>query len=146
MIRGITKTEGSITVFHLKDNLDTQHVKAFARKIYDLMETGRIFLVLDLSQVDEVCLMGMVSISAIFNKCRQMGGALKIAGLTEPVRESFEETNLINTVEVFDNVLEAIKSFRSTNLLKTKSLSGSYFVEENQAFVPWERLQARNYN
>lgn len=146
MIRGITKTEGSITVFHLKDNLDTAHVKAFARKIHELLESGRIFLVLDLSQVEEICLLGLVSISNVFNKCRQVGGALKIAGLTNSVRESFEDTNLINTVEVYDNVLEAIKSYRSANLLKAKNLSGSFFDEEHQSFVPWDRLQARSYN
>lgn len=109
------------------------------------MESGRLFLVLDLSQVEEVCLLGMVSISAIFNKCRQEGGALKIAGLTEEVREAFEETNLINTIEVYENVLEAIKSFRSTNLLKARSYSGSFYVQENNSFVAWDRLQARNY-
>jgi len=146
MIRGITKTEGSITVFHLKDNLDTHHVKAFVRKIHDLMESGRIFLILDLSQVQEVCLLGMVSISNIFNKCRQQGGSLKISGLTTEVRECFEETNLINTIEIQENVLEAIKSFRSTNLLKAKNLSGSFYIEEENSFVPWDRLQARNYN
>lgn len=145
MIRGVTKTEGSITVFHPKDNLDTVHVKAFVKKIHELLDSGRLYLVLDLAEVEEICLLGMVSISTIFNKCRQMGGALKIASLTDEVHDAFLETNLINTVDVYDGVLDAIKSFRHENLLKAKTLSGSYFVQEKNSFVAWDRLPAGHF-
>lgn len=145
MIRSVTQNEGSITVFHLKENLSTEKVKDFTKKMHELIESGRIFISLDLSAVQEVCLLGLVSISSIFNRCRQAGGALKVVGLTPNVRKAFRETNLINTIEVFENSLEAIKSFRSKNLLKSKNLSGSFFIEEKQAFVGWDRLPVRSY-
>src|SRR5690606_37658174 len=105
MIRGVTKTEGSVTIFHLKDNLTPKKVKAFVQKSQDLIDSGRVNLILDLGSVHEICLMGLVSISSIFNKCRNAGGALKICSLTPEVRRAFRETNPINTVEVFDTAL-----------------------------------------
>lgn len=140
MIGGSTSAEGRITVFHLKDDLSPNRVKAFLKKMEDLLSEGRHHLVLDLASVNDVSLMGMVAISSIFNKCRQSGGALKIASITPLVRRSFRQTNLINTIEVYDDILEAVKSFKSQNLLRAKSFSGSFFLKDKQAFVGWDRL------
>lgn len=143
MISGTSQQEGRITVFHLKDDLVPSRVKAFLVKMEELLAEGRFFIVLDLSSVQEVSLMGMVAISSIFNKCRQAGGALKIAQLNPLVRRAFRQTNLINTVEVFDEVLEAVKSYRSQNLLKARQFSGSFFLKDRNAFVGWDRLSSQ---
>jgi len=145
MIRASTKQEGSATLFQLKDNLTTRKVKDFARRIQELIDSDRVHLIIDLSEVQEVCLLGLVAISSAFNKCRQNGGALKVCNLTTEVRQVFRETNLINTVEVFDTALDALKSFQSQNLLRSKKYSGSFYIEERNAFFGWDRLPpARN--
>jgi len=140
MINGESRQEGKITVFQLKEDLTTSKVKAFLKKMNQIIEVGHRFIILDLSKVDEVCLLGMVSISSIFNRCRQMGGALKISGLTPNVRKSFRQTNLINTIEVFDESIEAIKSFKTNNLLRSKHFSGSFYIKDSNSFVGWDRL------
>ncbi|MDB5038499.1 MAG: hypothetical protein JWQ35_2027 [Bacteriovoracaceae bacterium] len=140
MINGESKQEGKITIFQLRDDLTTSKVKAFLKKMNEIVELGHRFIVLDLSQVDEVCLLAMVSISSIFNRVRQSGGALKIVGLTPSVRRGFRQTNLINTIEVFDEALEAVKSFKSHNLLRSKHFSGSFFLKDSNSFVGWDRL------
>lgn len=140
MINGTSQTEGRITVFHLKDDLTPNRVKSFVRKMEELMSEDRKNLVLDLASVSDVSLIGMVAISSIFNKCRQAGGALKVACLTPLVRRAFRQTNLINTIEVYDEVLDAVKSFKSQNLLKSKTYAGSFFLKERSAFVGWDRL------
>lgn len=145
MIRSITQEEGSITVFHIKQDLQARHIKAFAIKLQELIDSGRHNLVIELSAVHEICLMGLVTISSFYNKCRQNGGSLKVACLNEEVRESFHDTNLINTIEVFSSVLEAIKSFQSTNLLRNRRYTGSFFLEDDQSFVAWDRLPVRSY-
>lgn len=140
MFYGETREEGKVTVFQLKTDLSAERVKSFVKKVNALLTEGRIYLVLDLHEVEEVSLLGMVAISSLFNKCRQAGGSLKIAGLTPTVRKAFRQTNLINTIEVFDEPIDALKSFRSQNLLKTKAYSGSFFLKEKNAFVGWDRL------
>lgn len=140
MIDGVARNEGKITVFHLKDDLTRENVKSFVIKMNELVEEGRVHLVLDLENVYEVSLLGMMAISYIFNRCRQAGGAFKIAQLTPPVRKGFRLSNLINTVEVYDDVIDAVKSFRSQNLLRSKHFSGSFFVKEKNAFFGWDRL------
>jgi anti-anti-sigma factor len=140
MIDGEARNEGRITVFQLKDDLTADRVKSFLKRIYDLLDEGRYYLVIDLSQVYEISLLGMVGLSSIFNRCRQNGGALKVAGLTPAVRKAFRNTNLINTIEVYDEVPDGVKSFRSQNLLRTKHFSGSFFLKDKNAFVGWDRL------
>lgn len=140
MIDGEARNEGRITVFQLKDDLSADRVKSFVKRIYSLLDEGRYHLVIDLSQVYEISLIGMVGLSSIFNRCRQNGGALKVSGLTPAVRKAFRGTNLINTIEVYEETMDAVKSFRSQNLLRTKHYSGSFFLKEKNAFVGWERL------
>lgn len=145
MIRSITKNEGSVTVFHLRENLEANRTKAFVKKLYDLIDGGRVHLILEMSHTKSVSLLGMVAISHLFNRCRQEGGSLKVANLTDGVRESFLESNLINTIEVYGSVVEALKSFRSHNLLKAKKYSGSFFMKDENSFVAWDRLPVGNY-
>jgi anti-anti-sigma factor len=140
MIKGEAKQEGKITVFHLRDDLTTSKSKAFLKKMDQLLEIGHRFIILDLAEVEEVCLLGMVCISSVFNRCRQLGGSLKIASLTPVVRRAFRNTNLINTIEVFEETIDAVKSFRSQNLLKSRQFSGSFFIKDSNSFVGWDRL------
>jgi hypothetical protein len=36
--------------------------------------------------------------------------------------------------------MDAVKSFRSHNLLKSKTFAGSFFIKEQNSFVGWDRL------
>lgn len=145
MIEGVSTTEGRITVFYLKTDLTADRVKDFLKKMDELLQEGRNYLVLDLSEVTETSLLAMVGLSSLFNKCRLAGGTLKVAGLTPRVRKAFRMTNLINTLEVFETTLDAVKSFRSHNLLKSKMYSGSFYLKDRNAFVGWERLPQNGY-
>lgn len=145
MIRAETKNEGNVTIFHLRENLNTRKVKDFTKKLNELIESGRCQIVLEMGNIEEICLMGMVAISSAFNRCRQAGGALKVAQLQPEVRRSFRETNLINTIEVFDNLLDAVKSYEGKNLLKAQRYSGSFYLNQTQSFVAWDRLPLGNY-
>ena len=140
MIKGESRQEGKVTVYQLREDLTTQNSKAFLKKMDQFIEAGHRYLIIDLSEVEEVCLLAMVCISSVANRCRQMGGALKVASLTPLVRRAFRMTNLINTVEVFEESLDAMKSFKSQNLLKSTQFSGSFFIKESNSFVPWDRL------
>jgi len=145
MIRSVTKSEGNVCVFHLKEDLPPKKVKSFLRKVSDLIDGGRVNIILDLSSVSEISTIGLVAISSLFNRCRSLGGSLKICSLTPPVRAEFRETNLINTVEVFDTPLEAMKAFHSQNLLKARNYSGSFYIENRNAFVAWDRIPMTEY-
>lgn len=144
MLKNNMQNLGKITVFHLNEDLPASRVKIFTKKLHELIESGRTNISLDLSGVREVSLLGLVAISSIFNKCAQMGGALKIVGLTPKVRKLFRDTNLINTIEVYESSLEAMQSFRSRNLLKSKAQPGAFYLEDSNLFVAWDRLPARS--
>ena len=140
MIEGQAKKEGKITIFQVRDDLVSERVKSFMKKVDQMISSGNRFIVLDLTHVEEISMLALVAISSLSNQCRQAGGILKVAGLQTLVRRAFRRTNLINTVEVYDETLDAIRSFKSQNLLKGKSHSGSFYVADLNAFVPWDRL------
>ena len=140
MIEGQAKKEGKITIFQVRDDLTSERVKSFLKRVDEIISNGNRYVVLDLSHVEEASMLALVAISSLSNQCRQAGGILKVAGLQPTVRRAFRKTNLINTVEVYDEVLDAIRSFKSQNLLKSKSASGSFYVKDLNAFVPWDRL------
>lgn len=145
MIRSIIKTEGSVSVFYVQEDLRARRVKDFAKKLNGLIDSGRIDLILDLGHVTEISMIALVTISSAFNKCRQQGGNLKISGLTPDVRNAFRETNLINTLEVYDSALEALKSFQRKNIIQSKNYTGSYYNNDSGCFVSWERIPVTQY-
>ncbi len=140
MIEGQAKKEGKVTIFQVRDDLTSERVKSFLKRIDEIISSGNLYIILDLSHVEETSMLALVAISSLSNQCRQSGGILKVAGLQSQVRRAFRRTNLINTVEVYDEVLDAIRSFKSQNLLKGKGHSGSFYVKDLNAFVPWDRL------
>ena len=103
--------EGNVSIYRFRGPLTTGYVKSFVKEVYDLIGNKQTQIIIDLSEVKMICLMGMVSISNIYNECRQNSGALKVAGLTPQVKRVFQQTNLINTIEIFESVSEAYKSF-----------------------------------
>jgi anti-sigma B factor antagonist len=142
---GQIQNKGKLTIYKLCDPLTVSNVKPFLIEMHSLIAEGKTHIILDLSDVKIICLMAMVGISNLFNECRLKGGALKVACLSPQVRRAFSQTNLINTVEIFEEASEAAKSFESKNLLKSQTLSGSYFMEDSESFVVWDRIPQTAY-
>ena len=68
-------------------------------------------IVIDLSKVKWVNSRGLGMLMACFTSCRNAGGNLKIAGMTEKVNSLFMITKLMTIFETFDNAYQAVGSF-----------------------------------
>ena len=69
-------------------------------------------IVLNLGGVNYIDSGGLGTLVALYTTARNAGGAIKLAALTQRVGDLLQVTKLLTVFEVFDNVEEAVKSFR----------------------------------
>jgi anti-sigma B factor antagonist len=72
-------------------------------------ENSRILL--NLSSVSYIDSGGLGTLVALYTTARNVGGALKLTGLTQRVGDLLQVTKLVTVFEVYNNEDEAIKSF-----------------------------------
>ncbi len=65
MLEGTAKKEGKITIFQVRDDLISERVKSFMKRVDQMIGNGNRFIVLDLTHVEEVSLLALVAISSL---------------------------------------------------------------------------------
>jgi anti-sigma B factor antagonist len=107
-----TEDRGPITVIRLSGNLamgrDSQQVE---NTVTDLLQRGRINLVLDLAGVDGIDSTGVGMVSFTFSKVKERGGHFRVASGEGSVREVFRVTLLDTLVPFHESVDAAVASF-----------------------------------
>lgn len=89
-----------------------------------VLSAGTTHILLNLTDVPMVDSMGIGEIVRAFTKVQELGGALKLVGLTDRVYGALQITRLLSLIESFKTEEEAVASFGSTNgKLKAKPRS-----------------------
>ena len=83
----------------------------FRKRIHDLVERGRVKLVLDLSAVDYIDSAGIGMIVGKLKTVRERNGDMKLLKLNARGIRVFGITKLVFVFETFDNEEQAVKSF-----------------------------------
>ncbi len=104
-----TEIFGDVIVVHTPDELGADHAEEFASYATRL-ERGRV--VLDLDHTELLDSAGLEAMLNVQDKLREAGGDVKVATTNNVNRKILEITRLDQHVEVFDSVVEAVKSFR----------------------------------
>jgi anti-anti-sigma factor len=105
---------GEISVVRVNGNILQENVQVFKKALLDLVDQGKIKIVLDLSlsiYLSSLCLATIVDIRMRVN---EVGGDLKLAGITRLAQTVLESTNLTTKFETFSDVDAAVKSFGSS--------------------------------
>ena len=104
----------SVTVLHLQDRLNmgnTSELELAAKQAY---ATGARRLIIDLTKVPSITSAGIRSILIIHKMLAGTGNKsdyLKLAGPTKQVREVLKIAGLLNHLEIYDNVEQALAAF-----------------------------------
>jgi anti-sigma B factor antagonist len=69
-------------------------------------------IVLNLADVNYIDSGGLGPLVALYTTARSAGGTIKLASLTERVGDILQVTKLLTVFEVYDNLKEALDSFR----------------------------------
>jgi len=104
-----TEIFGEVVVVHAPDELALDHAERF-----EVFVTGleRQRVVLDLDGTECIDSSGLTALLASQEKLRDMAGDLKIATTNGMNRKILEVTRLDRQLEVFESVIDAVKSFR----------------------------------
>ncbi len=80
-------------------------------RIKDLLGKGKTRLVLDLGEVTYIDSAGLGTLVAGFTSAQNQGANLKLANLTNKIREQLSITKLVTVFDVYDSVEKAVGSF-----------------------------------
>ena len=82
---------------------------AFRQKLEQVLEHGKKWIVLDLSQVMAMSSTGLGILIATHRTLSDRGGCFKLAQLSEKVKSILDTTRLNSVFEIFDSVDKAVK-------------------------------------
>jgi anti-sigma B factor antagonist len=103
-----TEIFGDVVVVHAPDTLGDEHA---AELVELLTELNRHKVVVDLDGTEMLASAGLTSLLDAQDQLRESGGDVKIATTNRYNRKIFELTRLDQQLEVFDSVIDAVKSF-----------------------------------
>jgi anti-sigma B factor antagonist len=80
-------------------------------KLKELLDQGRMRVVLDLGEVTYLDSAGLGTLVAGYTSARSKGASVKLANLTKKITEQLNITKLVTVFEVHGDVAAAVKSF-----------------------------------
>lgn len=102
-----------IVVVGINDSILQESVALLKTRLNDLIEDGKVWIVLDMSLADYLSSMG-VAVMVEIKKCTvQSGGDLKLANVNQLTRNLLEYTHVDKKIEVFETVDKAVESIRA---------------------------------
>ncbi len=104
-----TEVFGNVVVVHAPEELGGDQRDAFASHLAG-MDRGNV--VLDLDNTETLDSKGLDAILEVQERLHARGGGVKLATTNPMNRKIFEITRLDQQLEMFDSVVDAVKSFR----------------------------------
>lgn len=104
-----TEIFGDVIVVHTPEELGADQAEAFEALMVTL-ERQRV--VLDLDSTETLDSQGLTALLESKDNLRELGGDVKIATTNVNNRKILEITRLDRQLEVFESVIDAVKSFR----------------------------------
>ena len=94
----------------LHSETDAMHLR---ENMYALLEKGQFHVVFDLADLRYINSWGLGLLVALLSMMRKAGGDLRLANLGENVHNLFIVTQLSKVFRTYEQVSEAVKSFKS---------------------------------
>lgn len=104
-----TEVFGNVVVVHAPEELGGDQRDSFTVCVTGL---DRCNVVLDLDSTETLDSKGLDAILEVQDRLHEAGGGVKLATTNPMNRKIFEITRLDQQVEMFDSVIDAVKSFR----------------------------------
>ncbi|BDZ70759.1 STAS domain-containing protein [Methanobacterium petrolearium] len=105
------KSVNGVEVVFVSGRLDAYNSNLVEGKFNEIIDSGKIQIVADLSGVDYISSSGLRVMLASLKKLNKMGGTLKLSGLQQYVLEVFEIAGFTPLFQIYDSQEDAIASF-----------------------------------
>ena len=110
----VSQVQGNVpvTVFQIKDRVNLGNYKELEASAKEAYDNGTRDLVVDLSKSDSLTSIGIRALVVIHKMLAAEGGAhLKLAGVSEPIRDMLGVAGITQFIELYDTVDEAVAAF-----------------------------------
>jgi len=104
--------QGAVTVLRPNGALTTDDTGLFRKRVRDVIARSLGRFVLDTSAVAYVDSDGLEALADLADELAESGQTLKLCGSTDTVREVLDLTGLASSFEHFQDVQDAVRSFR----------------------------------
>jgi anti-sigma B factor antagonist len=101
-----------ITIVSLEGNVMQEDVAIFRSRLDDLVQSGKIQIILDLNSVNFLSSMCIAVVVETKNQLKAKKGDLKLAAVNYPIKNIFDLTRLSDKFDMYNSVEEAILAFR----------------------------------
>ncbi len=101
---------GSAAVVHVSGSVDMSDAEKMRVTLEDLAAKPTALIVLDLSDMDFICSVGLGAIISAHLKCRHHQGRICLVNPKPAVRELLETTRLTKLFDIYQTVEEATAS------------------------------------
>lgn len=101
---------GNVIVVHAPEELGSEQAESFEQLMVTLERRN---VVLDLDGAETIDSQGLTALVNSQDNLRELGGDLKLATTNPSNRKIIEMTRLDQRLEVFDSVVDAVRSFRA---------------------------------
>jgi len=105
------KTVDNVEIVFLNGRLDAYNSNLVENKFNELIDSGKVKMVADLSGVEYISSSGLRVMLSSLKKLNQLEGTLKLSALQPYVLEVFEIAGFTQLFEIYDSEEEALASF-----------------------------------
>jgi anti-sigma B factor antagonist len=102
-----TRTVGPALIFELHGALDGEATEKLAPQVTEVLDKGQRLLIFDLRKMTYVSSAGLSIFLSAYRRLKGVG-AVRFAGLQDPVHLVFKVTALTALVELYDTVEDAV--------------------------------------
>lgn len=106
-----TETYGDVSVTRLEDELTLDNVSRFQAAVDQPIEEGIRNFVIDMEKTEYLDSDGFEAFDDLIHRLDESGGQVKFSGLGPTCRKIFELTRFDRRVDIFDSLLDAVRSF-----------------------------------
>ena len=106
-----TQDYNNVTVIELQGELDGDLAELLQKTVTDVIKTGKVGIVLDMSEVGFIDSEGLERLLWARDYCNENNCQLRLAGLDENCVKILEITRLKKELDDYAELAEAVKSF-----------------------------------
>ncbi len=103
--------EGDVVVVSPEGSIDTHTAPDFEKALKDLLESGQVKVVVDMSGVSYISSAGIGVFMSLIGDFRSKGGDIKAASMSDKVYKVFETVGFTGILDIKNSVEEAVKAF-----------------------------------
>lgn len=103
----ITEDKGA-TVLAISGHLDTKTAKQAEDALHEVINAGKLKLVVDFAQLEYISSVGLRVLLATMKKLKKASGKLHLSGMNPTVKEVFDISGFSNIFTIFGTRAEAV--------------------------------------